>query len=229
MTDPATTPSTIGDKLLATVETAFRAFMTGREAPPLQPGDSTQAAWERFRACLETAERGTYVWRAVPSEPPTVSIACTCKLANDPKKDGAHFATNPRCKIHGTAPISPMVQAVRDGMPWKEAVAQFSTAAESVPRALSKQDAIAWSSRLGPAARSMVDLDNPRECADSFGEGPMSAPPEVYTAREIVRAYVRHLDEHGMCGDGSGWLDPTAGTSPSTSRASRPSPRGTPS
>lgn len=56
---------TIGTKLLATVETAFCAFMAGKDAPPLQPADSTQAAWERFRACLMVADREVPPVRAV--------------------------------------------------------------------------------------------------------------------------------------------------------------------
>ena len=66
--------------------------------------------------------------------------------------------------------------------------------ARQVPETLTREEAIVRASHLDPAARSMIDLDNPRECLRSFDTCFVSGPPDCYAAREIVRAYVRGLD-----------------------------------
>ena len=70
-------------------------------------------------------------------------------------------------------------------------------ARQGVPETLTREEAEALASRLSLAARGMIDLDNPRECLRSFDASFVSGPPDCYTAREIVRAYVRWLDAQG--------------------------------
>lgn len=118
MNEPAT--PTIGTKLLATVENAFYNFMSGKDAPPLQPGDSMQAAWERFRACLMAAAR------AIGDR--YVSFVCTCKPHHGWAGDIRGIVTNEKCEIHGTCP-SPAVKAIRAGMGQAEVVATFGVPA----------------------------------------------------------------------------------------------------
>jgi hypothetical protein len=64
---------------------------------------------------------------------------------------------------------------------------------DAIPETLTREEAIVAASHLSPAASSMIDLTDPRACLRSF-ESLRSAPPDFWKARDIVVAYVAHLD-----------------------------------
>lgn len=62
-----------------------------------------------------------------------------------------------------------------------------------LPATLTREAAVTRLSFLSPAARSYVDLDDPHTSLRSTSYL-MSGPPEFFFARDILRAYVAHLD-----------------------------------
>ena len=72
-------------------------------------------------------------------------------------------------------------------------LARLDLAMGSIPETLTREAAADYASYLSPAARRMIDLNNPRACAASF-ESLITGPPDVLRAREIVRAHVRWID-----------------------------------
>lgn len=65
---------------------------------------------------------------------------------------------------------------------------------QRVPATLTREEAEQRLSGLSAQARQMVDLDSPRECLLSFEACLRGGPPDVYQARDILRAHVTHLD-----------------------------------